>query len=102
MRLRLFVTGLLAILALTVAGEAQATHDQMRPWWTFRAGKCGNDRVAKLVGMRVDDALKDVRQMRLLAVRVLDRWTAVNLETVPERLTMVVHDNGVVVRAFCR
>jgi len=40
--------------------------------------------------------------MRLLAVRVLDRWTGVNYEVVPERLTLVVHDNGVVVRAFCR
>ena len=91
------------LLALGV-GDAVAVgpaDEALRPW-SFRYGKCQDDRVAGLVGRTVDDALKQVRPMRLMAVRVLDRWTGVNQEVVPERLTLVVHDNGVVVRAFCR
>jgi hypothetical protein len=86
------------------AGDALAQHaaDEAFKPWSFRYGKCLDERVAGLVGRTVDDALKQVRPMRLVAVRVLDRWTGVNLEVVPERLTLVVHDNGVVVRAFCR
>jgi hypothetical protein len=84
------------------ADRAAATDDQTRPYWSFRFAPCNDDKVAGLVGRRVDDALTQVRGMRLMAVRVLDRWTSVNYEVVPERLTMVVHDNGVVVRAFCR
>jgi hypothetical protein len=94
--------GLAALLLAGSVGEAGATHDQQRPIWDFKYRPCRNDQVAGLVGRRVDDALAKVRDMRLLAVRVLDRWTWVNYEVVPERLTMVVHDNGVVVRAFCR
>jgi hypothetical protein len=92
-----------ALLAgLLVTNAAQAIDEQERPWWTFRYNACQDAKVAGLVGRKVDDALARVRPMRLLAVRVLDRWTMVNFEVVPERLTMVVHDNGVVVRAFCR
>lgn len=94
-----------AIIVLALLGSADraaATDDQTRPYWSFRFAPCNDDTVAGLVGRRVDDALTQVRGMRLMAVRVLDRWTAVNYEVVPERLTMVVHDNGVVVRAFCR
>jgi hypothetical protein len=87
---------------LLVGGQAQATEEQERPWWTFRYGACQDAKVAGLVGRKVDDALAKVRAMNLMAVRVLDRWTVVNFEVVPERLTLVVHDNGVVVRAFCR
>jgi hypothetical protein len=92
-----------ALLAgLMLAGSANATDDQSRPYWTFLYRPCQDSKVAGLVGRKLDDALARVRPMRLLAVRVLDRWTWVNYEVVPERLTMVVHDNGVVVRAFCR
>ena len=87
---------------LLIGGAAQATDDQSRPWWTFRYNACRDDKVAGLVGRKLDDVLTTVRPMRLLAVRILDRWTWVNYEVVPERLTLVVHDNGVVVRAFCR
>ncbi len=95
--------GALVVLALSVGDAAQATpvHEGLKPW-AFRFNPCQDDKVAGLVGRRVDDAVRQARAMRLLAMRVLDRWTAVNLEVVPERLTMVVHDNGVVVRAFCR
>jgi hypothetical protein len=93
---------LLGVLIAGLAGEARAIEDQERPAWTFRYRPCRDAQVAGLVGRKIDDALAKVRPMRLLAVRVLDRWTWVNLEVVPERLTMVVHDNGVVVRAFCR
>ena len=87
---------------LLIAGAAGATEEQSRPAWTFRYRPCRDEQVAGLVGRKLDDALAQVRPMRLLAVRVLDRWTMVNFEVVPERLTLVVHDNGVVVRAFCR
>jgi hypothetical protein len=90
-------------LAAALAGAASAApvDEGLKPW-AFRYGKCQDDKVAGLVGRTVDDALKQVRPMRLMAVRVLDRYTPVNLEVVPERLTLVVHDNGVVIRAFCR
>jgi hypothetical protein len=98
-----FWAALLAgLLVAGLVGEARATDDQERPAWTFRFRACQDAKVAGLVGRKLDDALAQVRPMRLLAVRVLDRWTQVNYEVVPERLTMVVHDNGVVVRAFCR
>jgi hypothetical protein len=90
------------LVGLLVAGAARATEEQERPWWTFRYNACQDGKVAGLVGRKLDDALAHVRPMRLIAVRVLDRWTMVNFEVVPERLTLVVHDNGVVVRAFCR
>ena len=101
-RPRAFFLGL-ALLALSAAvpAGAAAVHEGLRPW-AFRFQPCQDAKVAGLVGRAVDDAVKQARAMRLMAMRVLDRWTAVNLEVVPERLTMVVHDNGVVVRAFCR
>jgi hypothetical protein len=94
----------LLLLAFGVAAvDAAPIHNgQRRPWASFLYGECRDDRVGQVVGMIVQDALKDIKPLRLMAVRVLDRWTPVNLEVVPERLTMVVHDNGVVVRAFCR
>ncbi|MEJ0070787.1 MAG: hypothetical protein WDO24_20950 [Pseudomonadota bacterium] len=102
-RSRAFYFALLAgLLVAGLATEARAIEDQSRPAWTFRYRACQDAKVAGLVGRKLDDALARVRPMRLLAVRVLDRWTWVNYEVVPERLTMVVHDNGVVVRAFCR
>ena len=100
-RSRAFFCGAL-LAGLLVASAAHAVDEQERPSWTFRFRACQDDKVAGLVGRKIDDALARVRPMRLLAVRVLDRWTWVNFEVVPERLTMVVHDNGVVVRAFCR
>ena len=103
-RSRAFFLAALAILllALHVSAPARAEVDEALQPWSFRYQPCQDDKVAGLVGRTVQDALKEVRGMRLMAVRVLDRWTPVNLEVVPERLTLVVHDNGVVVRAFCR
>jgi hypothetical protein len=95
-----FWSALLGVLMF--AGSAVATEDQERPAWDFHYRPCRDDQVATLVGRRVDDAIAHARDMHLMAMRVLDRWTWVNFEVVPERLTMVVHDNGVVVRAFCR
>ena len=95
-----------ALLGLVLAGllapTARATEEQERPAWDFKYRPCRDADVAGLVGRRLEDALEKVRAMRLMTVRVLDRWTWVNFEAVPERLTLVVHDNGVVVRAFCR
>ena len=95
-----------ALLALTLgasaASAAEIDNGQRRPWAGFLYGECRDDRVGRIVGMRVQDALKDIKNLRLMAVRVLDRRHVVNYEVVPERLTMVVHDNGVVIRAFCR
>jgi hypothetical protein len=96
------MAGLLLGLGVQAADAAPIHSGQRRPWASFLYGECKDERVGRIVGMIVQDALADVRPLRLMAIRVLDRWTAVNLEVVPERLTMVVHDNGVVVRAFCR
>src|SRR5258708_14908299 len=83
------------------AADAAGVHDSLRKW-SFRNGACRNDLVGGLVGRTVQDALSQVRPMQLMAVRVLDRWTPAHLHVVPERLTMGVHDNGGVVRAFGR
>lgn len=100
---RAAVVLLLLCLAVPASVPAEAKiYDHSKPWWTFRSKKCQDEPAAALVGMKLDDAMKTVRLQRLFAIRVLDRWTRVNLETVPERLTIVVHDNGVIVRAFCR
>jgi len=101
-----FLTALpAAVLLLGLAAgspvRAEPVDEALQPW-SFRYQPCVDDKVAGLVGRTVQDALKQVRGMHLMAVRVLDRWTPVNFEVVPERLTLVVHDNGVVVRAFCR
>ena len=102
LRSRAFFLAAALLLGLGAgAADAAQIHDGLRKW-SFRNGACRNDLVGPLVGRTVQDALSQVRPMQLMAVRVLDRWTPVNLEVVPERLTMVVHDNGVVVRAFCR
>ena len=102
-RFRAFFLSVLAtLLAQHFSAPARAEVDEALRPWSFRYQPCQDDKVAGLVGRTVQDALKEVRGMRLMAVRVLDRWTPVNLEVVPERLTLVVHDNGVVVRAFCR
>ena len=95
-------TALALTLVASAASAAEIDNGQRRPWAGFLYGECRDDRVGRTVGMTVQDALKDIKPLRLMAVRVLDRWTPVNYEVVPERLTMVVHDNGVVVRAFCR
>jgi hypothetical protein len=95
---------LAAALLIGGAGAADAAqlHDELVRPWAFRHRACLDDKVADLAGRTVPDALARVRPMNLVAVRVLDRWTPVTLERVPERLTLVVHDNGVIVRAFCR
>ena len=100
---RAFFLAAALLLGLSAGvAEARPIHDSLRTW-SFRYGKCQDDKVAGLVGRLAPDALEQVRKMNLMAVRVLDRWTPVNLEVVPERLTLVVHDyQGVVVRAFCR
>lgn len=101
-RSRAFLLAALVLLGLGRGAPARAEIDEAERPWSFKFKPCQDDKVAGLVGRTVQDALKEVRGMRLMAVRVLDRWTPVNLEVVPERLTLVVHDNGVVVRAFCR
>ena len=103
-RSRAFFLSVLTVplLILHASAPARAEVDEALQPWSFRFQPCQDDKVAGLVGRKLDDALARARPMRLLAVRILDRWTMVNFEVVPERLTMVVHDNGVVVRAFCR
>lgn len=69
---------------------------------TIRRSPCVDAKVAPLVGLDRVEALKRVRKMNLLALRILDPLSPVNYEVYPERLTLVIDPDGRVGRAFCR
>lgn len=68
----------------------------------YRYAPCLDAKVAPLVGLSREDALKKVRGMNLMQFRVLALESPVNYERVPERLTLIVTAAGKVQRAFCR
>lgn len=68
----------------------------------YRYAPCLDAKVAPLVGLSRDAALKKVRGMNLMQFRVLALESPVSYERVPERLTLIVTAAGKVQRAFCR
>lgn len=70
--------------------------------WQFYYGKCTDGFVHRLVGMNKRRALATVDKMNLTSYRLLDPGEPVNFEVIPSRLTMVIGDNGIIQRAFCR
>ena len=96
---------LLLALAVLAPLTAQATdlppNDDLRNRaWRYKP--CRDTEVAKLVGQSRLDALKKVRGMGLMVVRILSPTAPVTYEVFPERLTLVIADDGFVLRAFCR
>ncbi|MCX8505310.1 MAG: hypothetical protein ORN98_01675 [Alphaproteobacteria bacterium] len=63
---------------------------------------CDNGDVKKFIGKDRKSVLSEVRKMNLRTLRVLDLTAPVNYEFVPDRLTLVISDQGVVTRSFCR
>ncbi|MDI9348499.1 MAG: hypothetical protein QM537_00680 [Candidatus Symbiobacter sp.] len=64
--------------------------------------KCQNKEVANFVGQNKAKVLAQVKTMNFRTLRVLDGTAPVNYEFVPDRLTLVISQNGVVTRSFCR
>lgn len=96
---------LLLVLSIFVPVAAGATdlppNDDLRNRaWRYKP--CRDKEVAKLVGQSRLDALKKVRGMGLMVVRILSPTAPVTYEVFPERLTLVIADDGLVLRAFCR
>ena len=63
---------------------------------------CDNEEVGKFVGKDRVAVLATIKKMNLRTLRVLDGNAPVNFEVVPDRLTLVLSDRGVVTRSFCR
>ena len=63
---------------------------------------CDNSDVKKFIGKDRKSVLSEVRKMNLRTLRILDLMAPVNYEFVPDRLTLVISDQGVVTRSFCR
>ncbi|MCX8506613.1 MAG: hypothetical protein ORN98_08375, partial [Alphaproteobacteria bacterium] len=63
---------------------------------------CDNADVKKFIGKDRKEVLAEVRKMNLRTLRVLDMTAPVNYEFVSDRLTLVVSDQGIVKRSFCR
>lgn len=68
----------------------------------YRFAPCLDAKVAPLVGLSREEALRKIRGMNLMQFRVLALESPVNYERVPERLTLIVTAAGKVHRAFCR
>ena len=85
-------------LLLSAMQAAGAVEDALQPW---RFGPCRDAAMAKLVGLPLPAALRRVRPLHLMAIRILLPDALVSFESVPTRLTIVV-SGDIVRRAFCR
>jgi hypothetical protein len=94
---------LLSALALHGA-EARAAQAESPPPdpWAYRYHACSDAEVGALVGKPREDALAKIKGMNLKSLRVLAPDSRVLTAPDPQRLTMVIADNGIVTRAFCR
>jgi hypothetical protein len=90
----------LAVVLLT-AGEAHAINDASRPF-AFRFAACRDQEVGRFIGQDKSVALGEMRTARFRAFRLLSYRSLVNYEVEPDRLTLVVNDDGQIIRAFCR
>jgi hypothetical protein len=90
----------LAFLLLT-AGEAHAINEASRPF-TFRFAACRDQDVGRYIGQDKSVALGEMRTAHFRAFRLVSYKSLVNYEVEPDRLTLVVNDDGQVIRAFCR
>jgi hypothetical protein len=63
---------------------------------------CQDKPMQTLVGLDRDKALKKVRDMKLMQVRLMHWRQPVTYEVLPQRLTLVLNDSGQVLRALCR
>lgn len=116
---RFRMSGRLAALALSVVGLAAAAPptpavppaalpappgpaSESDRAWAFRYAACDDAKVAPLVGQPKEAAIAKVKTMNLRVVRMLYPTTVVTYEVVPQRLTLVIGNDGVVARAFCR
>jgi hypothetical protein len=96
------MAALLAVIVTAgLAGPAAGVHDATLPF-QFRFAPCRDEDVARFVGQPSTRVLAEVKSMNLRTHRLLHRHSPVNFEVVPERLTLVVDERAVVVRAFCR
>ena len=70
--------------------------------WSYRYHPCADSEVKGLVGKPREQALAEIKGMKMKTVRVLAPSTPVLTAPDPERLTVVIAPNGIVTRAFCR
>jgi hypothetical protein len=91
----------LSAAALLSAGAAEAMNEPSKPF-AFRFATCRDQEVARFIGQDKSVALTELRTARFRLFRLLSYQTLVNLEVEPDRLTLVVNDDGQVIRAFCR
>jgi hypothetical protein len=87
--------------ALFSADTALAMNDASKPF-SFRFTPCRDQEVGRFVGQDKSVALSEMRTGRFRLFRLLSFDAPVNFEVEPDRLTLVVNDNGQVIRAFCR
>jgi len=83
------------------SGTALALSEGNRPF-TFRFAPCRDQEVGKYIGQDKSVALNDLKTARYRLFRLVGHLALVNLEVEPDRLTLVVNDDGQVIRAFCR
>jgi hypothetical protein len=79
----------------------QALNEPTRPFG-FRYASCRDAEVARFIGQDKIEVLQEVRTARFRLFRLLSFQSLVNLEVEPDRLTLVVNDDGQIIRAFCR
>ena len=88
-------------LAVSQSFAAQDLSPRPDPW-SYRYHACADSEVQALVGKPREEALAQVKDMKLKTLRVLAPDTRVLTAPDPQRLTMVIAANGIVTRAFCR
>jgi len=90
-----------ASTVLLSTSAAQAMNEPSKPF-AFRFATCRDQEVGRFIGQDKSVALTEMRTARFRLFRLLSYQTLVNLEVEPDRLTLVVNDDGQVIRAFCR
>ncbi len=91
-----------AAVATTFAADAAfAMNEASRPF-SFRFAQCRDQEVGRYIGQDKSVALSDMRIGRFRLFRVLSHQSLVNYEVEPDRLTLVVNEDGQIIRAFCR
>lgn len=97
---------LAAVIALCAAAlanpaPAQAMNEPTKPF-AFRFAPCRDQEVGRFIGQDKSVALAEIRTARFRLFRLLSHQSLVNFEVEPDRLTLVVNDDGQIIRAFCR